>query len=233
MKIGILCISTRKYHIFVQQLVDGIKQYFLLNHQIEVHLFTDVLEREFIGDDRVKVIKELIPAYTFPTVTLYRYKIFTQKTYDCDYLYYLDIDMAIREIVGEEIFGDIVATKHPGYSVVGGGSWETNKLSTAYTFPEDRVMYFAGGFQGGETEHYYRAMQLMKRNIDEDERNGVMPVWQDESIWNQYLSQLKTFKQLDSSYCMVEQEHLQKLWEIDGLPKRIIALEKNHSEIRS
>ena len=76
-------------------------------------------------------------------------------------------------------------------------------------------------------------MQSMKRDIEEDESKGVHAVWQDESYWNQLLSMRIGVKILDSSYCYVQQPHLQKLWKIDHLKPKILALEKNHSEIRS
>lgn len=233
MKINLLCIATGKYKMFINPLLEGVRKYFFVNHKVDVHLFIDEIEYECFGDERVKIIKELIPNHRFPFVSLYRYKYFTCKTYECDYLFYSDIDMKIVDFIDESILGNIIAVRHPGFDKVGGGSWETNELSTAYVFPENRIAYYAGGFSGGQCERYYRAMKEMKRNIDEDDRNGVMAIYHDESHFNKYLSELREFKELSSSYCMVEQPHLQKEWGIDGLTKKIIALAKNHSEMRS
>ncbi len=233
MKINYLLIATKKYHTFVQDLLEGIKKYFLINHEIEVHLFTDTLDREYVGDERVKITQELIPSYGWPLATLYRYKIFTQKRYDGDYLVYTDVDMAIVDYIDESFLGDIVAVRHPGYDKAGGGSWETNKLSTAFTYPENRISYYCGGVNGGRTEYFYRLMQRMKRDIDEDERNGVIAIYHDESHLNHYLSEMKTFKELSSSFCMVEQENLRIAWGINNLPVKIIALAKDHNAMRS
>lgn len=233
MTIGLLLISTGKYRQFVQPLLEGVKKYFFVNHQIQVNLFTDCSD-EFIGDERVKIKKHPIPSYKFPYATLYRYQIFCTQTYnDCDYLAYLDVDMAIVDYIDDSILGNIVAVRHPGFDKKGGGSWETNEKSMAYTYPENRIAYYAGGFNLGKREYYYRLMQRMKVDIEEDEKNGIMPIWQDESVWNRHLSETKAFKELDSSYCCVEQMHLRKLWGIDGLSPKIIALEKNHEQIRS
>lgn len=234
MKIGVLILATLKYKKFVQPLLDDIKKYFLVDYEIEIHLFTDDCELEYIGDSRVKIIKDLIVAYKYPQITTYRYKIFTSKKYpNCDYLFYFDVDMSICDFIGNEILGNIVAVLHPGFSRKGGGSWCNDFNSTAYTFPEFELAYYAGGFQGGERERYYRAMESMKRDLEEDEKNNAIPEWHDEGTWNKYLSERRYFKVLDSSYCMVEEISLRKAWEIDHLQPKIIALAKDHSEIRS
>lgn len=233
MTIGLLLIATRKYKSFVQNLLNDVKKYFFIYHNIEVHLFIDETEHEFMGDERVKIIKDLIPSYTFPNATLLRYHIFTSKKYDCDYLFYSDVDMSIVDYIDESILSNIVAVRHPGFDKIGGGSWETNELSMTYVYPEKRISYYAGGFQGGKKEYYYRAMQSMRMAIDEDEKNGIVPIWHDESAWNCFLSGCDFFKELGSEYCMPDREELQRLWKIDKLPKRILALSKDHENIRT
>lgn len=233
MKVAVCLIVTRKYHVFCQPLIDSICKYFLLRHKIEVNIFTDNTELEYVGDERVTIVKHPIPSYGFPEATLFRYHIMTSIEYDCDYIYYLDIDYLCVYEIDENIFGDgLVAILHPGFSCVGGGSWCNDKNSNAYTSPEYRQIYACGGTQGGAYEHYYRAMQQMKLMIDDDEKRGVRCEWNDEQHWNKLLSEQKSFKILDSSYCYVQQPHLQKLWKIDHLTPKILALEKDHKHIR-
>lgn len=231
-QIALLLIATGKYIQFVPQLIEGVKKHFLLKHNIEINLFTDQISEYLdIGNNRVSVTQHLIPPYRFPKATLYRYKIFCSKQYDCDYMYYLDVDMSIVGEVGEEIFGDIVAVRHPGF-FKGGGSWETNENSLCYTKPSNRIKYFAGGFQGGRKNQYYRSMQAMEILIDSDEEAGVVPVWHDESVWNYMLPYEQSVTELDPSYCMVEQKELRKKWGIDNFVPKIIALAKDHKNIR-
>lgn len=232
MIIAVCIICTRKYHVFTQPLIDSIKKYFLLDHNIEIHLFSDNLGYKYYGDERVKIIPDLIFSYKFPEVTLYRFAIMASKEYNCDYMYYIDVDALIVSDIDESIFGDIVAVRHPGFDKMTGGSWETNKASNAYTYEENRVTYFAGGFNGGSYERYYRLIKRMKRDIEDDEKNGVIPIWHDESIFNFYLSEMKSFKELDSGYCMPEPIHLRKAWRIDGIEPKIIMLDKDHKTIR-
>lgn len=232
MHININIIATRRYHIFVQPLIDSICKYFLLRHKITINLFSDDLEKQYDGDDRVSVDTWLIDSYGWPEATLLRYRIMSGIHYDCDYIFYLDADYIISSEVDEEILGPIVAVLHPGFSIVGGGSWCTDERSMAFTKPENRENYFCGGTSGGSKDHYVAIMNLLADRIDDDTSRGIKAEHNDEQHWNWYLSQTGGVKILDCSYCMVEQEHLRKLWKIDHLTPKILALSKNHSEFQ-
>lgn len=233
MTAGVLLIATNKYSQFVQPLLDGLVENFLPTMGLEVHLFTDRFN-DYKVSQRVLLRQYQIPSYKFPEATLYRYEIFKGHDYSkCDYLYYLDVDMGIVSQIGTEILGNLVAVRHPGFYKSGGGSWETRPESQCYVPPEKRRKYYAGGIQGGRKELYYSAICIIADMIDEDEKNGIIPVWHDESAWNCYLSDLIGFKELTPSYCMVEQQDLREKWGISDLPVKIIALAKNHAEVRS
>lgn len=233
MKVTVCLIATKKYKIFIIPLVESIKRYFLLRHEIEIVLFTDDIHTPCEGNERVKITKDLIVSLGFPEATLKRFEIMTSRAYECDYIYYLDIDYLIISEVDENIFGDgLVAVLHPGFSFAGGGSWCTDEDSNAFTFPENRLQYFCGGTSGGKYKHYYKAMRQMKLMIEDDEKRGVRAEHNDESHWNRLLSEHKSFKILDSSYCMPEPFHLRAAWGLTHLVPKILALDKNHEEIR-
>ncbi len=233
-KVCICLISTGKYGQFVQPLIDSIREFFLLRHRVEIHLFSDdVTGIEYENCERVKIIKHGIKSYKFPEVTLYRYKIILMSNYICDYMYYMDVDMRIVREVGEEIFAPLVAVGHPGYSIVGGGAWCDNVQSLAYVAPNKRIKYVAGGFQGGQKDRYLDAIIALHSRINLDESRGIMATWHDESHWNKLYSEHPLeFLVLNSGYCMVENMYQRKLWKIDGLTPYILALDKNHKEIR-
>ena len=241
MKVTINLISTRKYHVFVEPLLKSVSEYFLLRHSVHVNIFTDALDKEYSAEiplyksrreSPVSIQTHKIESYGFPSATLLRYRIMSSIEYDCDYIFYLDVDYLIVSEVDEEIFGPIVAVLHPGFSVVGGGSWCADENSLAYTNPANRKQYFCGGTQGGSKDHYVAVMNLLAERIDDDTRRGVKAEWNDEQHWNWYLSENGGYKILDSSYCMPDREELAKLWKIGHLPKRILALSKDHKEFQ-
>ena len=116
-QVGVLLIATRKYKQYVPALIEGVKKNFLLDHKITVFLFIDEL---FLcgGNSRVRITQHLIPAYKFPEATLYRYRIFREHQNELmkmDYLYYFDVDMKFADVIGEEIFENLVAVQHCGF----------------------------------------------------------------------------------------------------------------------
>lgn len=235
--IGILLISTGKYHIFLQPLIDGIDKYFFKGYNIEVYLFTD-RNNELRHSSRINIVQIPTEHKPFPYPTLKRYEFFSKAAdiIKSGWLFYLDVDMAIISDVGEEILPDgindegLVATLHPGF-YKGGGSWCTDENSLAYTPVECRKKYYAGGFQGGVTESYLNLCKSLSHNISEDEKKGVMAEWHDESHFNAYMGS-KTPKTLLPEYCMVEQENLRVLWGINDFVPKIIALSKDHKKLR-
>lgn len=92
----------------------------------------------------------------WPYITLERYHAFFENKdilKDQDYLFYTDADMIFENEVGTEILSDRVSTIHPG--IYGGrGNIETNPNSLAYIAPNEQVLYFAGGFNGGSTNEF-------------------------------------------------------------------------------
>lgn len=232
--IGILLIATNKYKQFVPQFIESASKFFMKERKLNIYLFTDgEIPDLFIVSERVNIFKITIPSYKFPEATLYRYKIFLKDCLwrDCSHVFYFDVDTRIVAPIGDEMLGRLVAVRHPGFDKVGGGSWEKNKNSLCYT--ENCKAYYAGGVQGGETLAFMEAMQDMDKMIDIDLANGIMPVWHDESAWNCFLSECGNFKELDSSFCMVQQRELRRKWKIDGLEPKVIALEKNHELVRA
>lgn len=240
-KIGVLLIATNKYKQFVQPLLDGIEKNFMTNHDVNIFLFTDEVKEHEIGRrGRLNIYQIKIPAYRFPEATLYRYRIFEENKEalkGMDYLFYSDVDMGFVAPVGEEILHDgLTAVHHPGFFKNNGwGSGGCVKESLAYLPTEQRHNYCAGGFQGGRSGVYLTACNILNARIQDDEERRVQAEWHDETHWNWLLNchQIASgYKKLTPEYCMVEQYHLRKLWGIENLQPKIIALAKNHEELR-
>lgn len=231
MRIGLCLISTGKYDVFVQPLIDSVDKWFFRQDTITIYLFTDKTDLQLIYSDRINIVTIPITHKPFPFATLYRYKYFTAAAYliDTDYVFYSDVDMRFVGKVDREILGDIVSVMHPGFYKGGWGSEGCSKMSTAYLPPEMRNGYKAGGFQGGKKLPYLRAASELDKRISSDESIGVMAIYHDETHWNWYLQmRAKNVKTLDPSYCYPEAS-----W-AKGMPfvKRIMALEKDHKAIR-
>ena len=233
-------LATNKYNQFLEPFLKTVNEFFFVGEEVQVHLFIDDLSYKFDISERLKVEKYQIEALKFPYATLYRYTMFSQikEQLNCDYVFYSDVDMAFVDFVDKEILPldsseKLVAVRHCGF-YMGGGAWGCDGKSTSFTASDKRVKYYAGGFQGGETKAYLAACEIMKNNIKEDSGKGVMAEWHDETHFNKYLSdRLGSFKELTPDYCMVEEVEKRKQWGVNKFKPKLIALKKNHAELRS
>jgi histo-blood group ABO system transferase len=234
MKICILNIATNKYIQFVEQLLESVEENFLNGHDISALVFTNH-EMEEVSDN-VKISQIEHEPWPIPTLKRYHYFV-KEKEYlsQFDYIYYMDVDMRIEGKVGEEIFGDLVATQHPGFW------WKDRKQysyerctdSTAYVSQDEGKMYYAGGFNGGKPEHFLKMAETIVENVEKDFEKNLIAVWHDESHMNRYLIDNPPTLELTPSYCYPENARVNPQgWHVPYEPK-IVALDKNHKEVRS
>ncbi len=232
MKICILTIATNQYLQFVEKLYDDIAAKFLPQHEVNCLLFTDHEIEETSDNVRVHYIDH----EPWPMPTLKRYNYFVKEEdfiLDHDYCFYLDADMRIDAPVGEEILDDLVATRH-GYQSFHDPkdqSFDRNPESLAYVAPDEKtVTYYAGGFNGGKTENFIEMSRVIADRVNKDLENGVVALWHDESHMNRYLIDNPPTLSLTPDYCYAE-EFIGTDYPFKN-PK-IIALKKNHAELRS
>ena len=221
-KIGLLLIATGKYDIFLDQLLEGAKEYFLTNHDVTFFLFTDS-DKEF---PQSKVYKFWTEHKKWPYPTLERYLHFhgaRDFLSSQDYLFYCDVDMKFVNTVGDEILSKRVSTIHPGH-YGSRGDPEINPFSLACVEPDEDLIYFAGGFQGGETKEFLRMSKEISKNINIDMEKGIIAKWHDESHMNRWRIDYPPTKILDCGYCYQESLHRPHI-------PRLIALDKNHKAL--
>ena len=250
--IGILTIATGKYNQFLTNLYASIAQNFLTNHEITCYLFTDDIEgaKAFVPKTRLNHEYIQIERKGFPGDTLYRYRHFStldkvlseRGLSSPDFLFYSDADMVVVSNVGEEVIPEkdigLIATAHPGFYQDRTpqhplGTPETRPQSKAFISPNRyRPCYVAGGFNGGAYNAFLRMSKEISRNIDDDYSRGIVAVWHDESHLNEYVTRpenIQNLKIMTPSYCFAQSYNPQ---EVGYLPK-IVALDKNHAEVRS
>lgn len=228
MNIGILIIATNKYIRFINPLVQSINLYFLKNHNKKIFCFTN--HKYYDVPSNVKLVYQ--EHMNWPFITLKRYEIFykNKELYnDIDVLYYLDADMLVVDEVSDDflpINEDLIAVEHPAYRLYNLQTFERRVESLAYV-DYNHYVYHCGGVQGGKKDAYLKVCETLSKNIETDLNNGIIAIWHDESHWNSYLiKNNNTYKSFNASYCYPEN------WQLP-LKKIILALNKNHDEIRN
>jgi histo-blood group ABO system transferase len=225
MKIGLLIIGTNKYTQFLQRLITSADKHFLTDKDVTYFIFTN--KDDFTIETNRNVVMVPVEHKPWPFMTLYRYKIFTQNSdflKDMDYLYYCDADMLFVGDFGDEILGELVATQHPGF-YGRRGTPEHRPQSLAYVGPNEKMQYFAGGFNGGSKNGFLKMAKEIDKNIDIDFNNGVVAIWHDESHMNRYFINNPPTIILSPSYCYGELMNI-------PFEKKLLSLDKNNTEIR-
>lgn len=236
--VGILLIATRKYKQFVRPLLEQIDRFFLPKEELTIFLFTD---EEFVYGDfdfDFEIKQFMIESYGFPEATLYRYKLFSEHAEEmlhCSHLLYMDVDMEIVAQIGDEIKVDgLLVVRHPGTYATDRWGSPNNSPDSSSWFPEkDRKHYHCGGVQGGNAGKYLTACKILAERIAMDKNRGVMAEWHDETHWNWYTNFFKPelVTELSPSYCIPGKN--KEAWGLSGFESKIIAIDKNHSELRS
>jgi histo-blood group ABO system transferase len=225
--IGLCIVATGKYIQFVEPLVISADIYFVPGHTKTYFVFTD---QEFSDSlkNRTDVVRIEQKKLGWPYDTMMRFAMYLNhadilKTQD--YLFACDADMLFVSVVGDEVLGSLVATQHPGF-VGKRGTYETDPRSTAAISAYEGTMYFAGGFYGGKSDEVLKLCKTNVEHIKQDLKNSIIAVWHDESHLNRYFVDHKPTVILSPAYCYPEQ------WKLP-YSKKLLALDKNHAEMRS
>lgn len=221
--IGLIVMATGKYISFVKPLITSAEKHFCKNHNVTYFIFTDG-----VAPSLDNVISIYQPRLGWPFDTMMRFESYyaaRDVLSTQDYLFACDADMLFVGKVGNEILGERVATQHPAF-INQRGTYETNPVSTAYISNQEGSYYFAGGFYGGTSKEVLESARINSSNINTDLQKDFIAIWHDESHWNRYCIDHKPTIILNPSYCYPEN------WTLP-YPKKILALDKNHSEYRS
>jgi len=226
MKIGMLVIATNKYIEFVGPLWESAKKFFMTGtpHEVSMFVFTNM---PAVPEETIRVQHEHEP---WPNPTLKRYHVFDKNATllgAMDYLYYCDADMRFEASVGEEVIGELVATRHPGFwdkpRSFFEQSYERRPQSMAYMPPGYGKAYYAGGFNGGRAGRFLSMAKEIKGWIDKDLSKDIIAEWHDESYMNKYMAGNPPTVELSPAYCYQEEMSL-------PFPRKLVALYKKKPE---
>lgn len=231
------------YWSFVKPCIDSLRKFFLRGHDLDFILWSD-MPKEMGLTMGAKVIHT--EPHTWPIPTLMRYHLFLREEKlleEYDFVFYCDADMKAVNRIGDEVLGNLVGVSHPMYKIRKEyvPPYEPNEKSTAFIPRPGRVitengkkryepLYFAGGFQGGRSDIFIKAMKEMKEMIDKDfMENNYISIWNDEGHWNRYCFNNPPTVVLDPSYCYPDSlinSYYRKVWGRNYVPKLVTITKK-------
>uniref|UniRef100_A0A3P9K4Z9 Globoside alpha-1,3-N-acetylgalactosaminyltransferase 1-like n=1 Tax=Oryzias latipes TaxID=8090 RepID=A0A3P9K4Z9_ORYLA len=150
---------------------------------------------------------------------------------EADYLFLMDVDSLFHNRIGAESFSRLSAVLHRGYyknTERANFPYERHPESRAYIPVGEGDYYYTAAVLGGYLEDIYNLVRYCYEQSEEDSKNKIEAVWQEESHLNKYLLYNKPTKVLSPEY----------LWsDYDAVPAdikvvRISQLKKNYAEVR-
>jgi histo-blood group ABO system transferase len=226
-RIALNVVATGKYAAYADEMLVSARRYFCTDHEVHFFVFTD--GEITAAPDVTQVFQKRLG---WPYDTLMRFAIYLKNKElfkEFDYVFATDADMLFVSPVGSEILSERVATQHPGYTAHR-GTYETNKISKAYVAPHEGKYYFCGGFYGGSKDEFFNMMEAVVAQIETDLQKNFIAVWHDESHLNRFFIDNLPTKILSPSYCYPENaQNYRAIWH---LKRKLVALDKNHNEVR-
>lgn len=223
--IGWLVIGTNKYLELGVECLESIKEKYTGSQSQKFFLFTDRVDE--VKQDWITTFE--IEHEVFPYISMSRYRHFVDQKEvlaEMDYLYYVDADSLFLN-VGDEILGERVTTRHPGWfhreSI--DCPFDRNPNSNAFVSYDYKGPYFQNCFQGGYSKEFLKMSEILAERTKMDLGNDVMPLWHDESHMNKYMCDNPPTLVLDSGYAHPEG------WDLP-FDEKIIGVSKDNVEIR-
>lgn len=227
-KIAFCVLGTNKYIDLAENCIASIKKYVQIpGYTVESILFTN--QHRYVLKTHTVDHLIHIDHKPWPLITLLRYYYFSNVASflsQYNYIYYIDADLEAVSLIGNEILGNRVATKHPGW-------WGQNpKL-----LPFDRTSgseacikslhdkYYYGAFQGGSSKEFIAMCNILSDRICKDLKSNYIALWHDESHMNKYFMEHPPDIELSSDYAWPQEYG-------SNVNAKIIAKSKNHDEIR-
>lgn len=179
------------YETFSRNFLPGCKK--------EYFVFTDAPSIAHEDDPAVHRIDQ--PAYDWPLSTMKRFAIFlTQKKAleQLDYLFFFNANLTCREVITPEEFlprpqqgEQLLLVQQPGFwnKKPMFYSYDRNPRCTAYIPYNCGRDYVSGGLNGGTSAAFLAMCKELDRRTEQDIRNGVVPLWHDESQLNRYAAE--------------------------------------------
>uniref|UniRef100_A0AAQ4R5I9 Globoside alpha-1,3-N-acetylgalactosaminyltransferase 1-like n=1 Tax=Gasterosteus aculeatus aculeatus TaxID=481459 RepID=A0AAQ4R5I9_GASAC len=238
-RVAVVLFAVGKYTRFLKGFLESAEKYFLVDFRVTYYIFTDNkgdVPTIKLGKGR-KISVVTIPSVNrWQEVVLGRMKWATitidkQIRNEADYLYMMDIDSVFHNDFGAESLSPLSAVLHRGYyknTRRDQFPYERRPKSMAYIPTDEGDYYYTAAVWGGYLEDMYRLVKYCYTQSEEDAKNDIEAVWQEESHLNKYLLYNKPTKVLSPEY----------LWsDYDKIPAdikvvRISQLVKNYEEVR-
>ncbi|XP_054865026.1 globoside alpha-1,3-N-acetylgalactosaminyltransferase 1-like isoform X1 [Amphiprion ocellaris] len=238
-RVAVVVLAVGKYTRFLKGFLESGEKYFLVGLRVTYYIFTDNeqdVPNVTLSEGRKITILPVPSAKRWQDVVLSKMKWATvtidkQIRNEADYLFMMDVDSVFHNRFGAESLSQMSAVLHRGYYKNinrDGFPYERRPESKAYIPAGEGDYYYTAAVWGGYLEDMYRLVKYCYEQSEEDAKNNIEAVWQEESHLNKYFLYNKPAKVLSPEY----------LWSDYDAPGsdikliRISQLVKDYAEVR-
>lgn len=225
MKIGIMTICTGKYDKFFQKLYDSCENNFLRNHEKVYYVFSD-------GDipNKPNIFRINQSKLGWPYDTMMRFHMFNSikdELLKNDYIFFFNANMLVMNEISDSVIPGVdndylMGVSHPSfYNIpVDFTTYDRNNKCSCFIPYGQGKNYYQGCFNGGRSIEFMEMCDVLSKNIDIDLKNGIIPLWHDESQINWYYKDRNPLT-LNPGFAYPE------MWQLP-FDRHILQLDKEH-----
>ena len=221
MRISVLTIATGKYIQFIDSLIRSAEKYFLPGIEKTYFVFTDSTEEIKIEGSRIVKIEQKKLGWPYDTMMRFHmFEMVEKMLSETNYCFFMNANM---EVVSEIDISILPAPKNDGIvTVLHPAFFNQNKYTYTYERREEsnfcvpvgrENFYYQGCFFGAESRAFLVMTSVLKKLIDDDLSNGIVPLWHDESALNWYLLDKNPFA-LNPGYAYPEYLNVEEMLNI-------------------
>ncbi|KAM8762911.1 globoside alpha-1,3-N-acetylgalactosaminyltransferase 1-like isoform 2-T2 [Acanthopagrus schlegelii] len=238
-RIAVVVFAVGKYTRFLEAFLQTGEKYFMVGFRVTYYIFTDHKEevpKIDLAEGRKISVLDVPSATRWQDVVLGRMKWATitidkQIRNETDYLFMMDIDSVFYNRFGAESLSRLTAVLHRLYYKNFDRdqfTYERRNLSRAYIPLGEGDYYYTAAVWGGYLEDMYKLVKYCYMQSEEDAKNNIEAVWQEESHLNKYFLYNKPTKVLSPEYLWSDYNQIPG----DIKVVRISQLVKNYAEVR-
>uniref|UniRef100_A0A3P8SDF5 Globoside alpha-1,3-N-acetylgalactosaminyltransferase 1-like n=1 Tax=Amphiprion percula TaxID=161767 RepID=A0A3P8SDF5_AMPPE len=199
-RVAVVVLAVGKYTRFLKGFLESGEKYFLVGLRVTYYIFTDNeqdVPNVTLSEGRKITILPVPSAKRWQDVVLSKMKWIRNEA---DYLFMMDVDSVFHNRFGAESLSQMSAVLHRGFYKRDQFPYERRPESKAYIPAGEGDYYYTAAVWGGYLEDMYRLIKYCYEQSEEDAKNNIEAVWQEESHLNKYFLYNKPAKVLSPEY---------------------------------